>query len=91
MMLMFRRHRTDLPIEVGGQFICEHVRSSLVEMAEVLAVGEDRLGIPHVRFRLSYLIANRAEEQGTRTLALSAFSQHFQQAPTAPALSPIPA
>ena len=81
-------------VQAGTSFRCVH-DDNLVETAEVEAVGEDRYGIPHVRFKLIFSRANRfIFEEGTRMLALRTFAERYQeqisglypeQAPVAPA------
>jgi hypothetical protein len=54
-----------------------HDGGNCAEMAEVIAVRDDQFDIPHVRFRLSYMIAECAEDRETRTLAVTAFARRF--------------
>lgn len=75
---MFGRYENKTRITEGTVFKYVHDGSNCTELAEVMSVRDDQYGIPHVHFRMSYLIAERAEEQGMRTLSVSAFSQHFR-------------
>ena len=75
---MFGRYENKTRITEGAVFKYVHDGSNCTELAEVMSVRDDQFGIPHVHFRMSYLIAERAEEQGMRTLSVSAFSQHFR-------------
>jgi hypothetical protein len=59
-------------------FECCHRSFNSVEVAEVLFVGDDGSGIPHVRFQYSYRYSNREDEQGVRVLALKAFTRRFR-------------
>lgn len=81
---MFGRYETKTRIEEGAVFKYVHDGSNCTELAEVMSIRDNRFGIPHVHFRMSYRIAERAEEQGMRTLSVSAFSQHFRQLDGAP-------
>ena len=49
-----------------------------VEQATIVWVGEDRTGIPHVKFRLTGPGGNTSAE--TRLLACTAFEQQFKPA-----------
>lgn len=64
----------------SGQVYRRLSESRVTEMAEVMAVTQDRVGIPHVRYKLSFA---RPEWQETaaeyRTLALSAFTQLYRE------------
>jgi hypothetical protein len=76
---MFGRRETSTRVQEGSIYKYVHDGSNCTELAEVVAIRDDQFGIPHVNFRMSYLIAERAEEQGPRTLSLSAFARHFCQ------------
>ena len=76
---MFGRRETETRIEEGSVFKYVHDGSNCTELAEVMSIRDDRFGIPHVYFRMSYQVAERAEEQGMRTLSVSAFARHFRQ------------
>ena len=76
---MFGRRASPLGVANGDVFRRTNgIR--VFETAEVVCVSDDRTGIPHVRFRLRVGRADspmiQAEE---RTLALSAFLQHFPE------------
>ncbi len=73
-------------IEQGAVYRRER-RYNVVELAEVLWVGLDLSGIPHVRFQLSYLGSEFADEQSTRMLALASFAALYGPHPEACAAS----
>lgn len=64
-------------IEVGATYR-RFGSGALVETAFVLEVGPDRMGIPHVRFRLQVARGNGTPTIETRTLALEAFQNKFK-------------
>jgi hypothetical protein len=74
---MFHRRHDESQVQAGSLFKYVHDGSNCAELAEVISVRDDQFGIPHVRFKLSYMIAERAEDQGTRTLAVTAFARRF--------------
>ena len=76
--MFFKRRKVNECVHEGSVF--ERVHSTnMVEQAEVLWVGNDAAGIPHVRFRMSYLRARRIEPQGMRMLALACFAERYQR------------
>ncbi|NBP72545.1 MAG: hypothetical protein EBU57_05090 [Alphaproteobacteria bacterium] len=55
-------------------------RDGLVETAQVLSVGTDSYGIPHVRFQVSFRRPNRNQfDGGARMLALKSFADHYRE------------
>lgn len=76
-MLFHKRQGPDgalgLSVREGAVYRREW-RHNLVEVAKVLWIGPDAAGIPHVRFNISYIGPDYAEEQGTRLLALASFA-----------------
>ena len=68
----------DQHIEVGAMYRRDGA-GSCVEIAQVLEVGADRMGIPHVRYQLNVYRGNGTPRIETRTLSLEAFFSHFQQ------------
>lgn len=75
---MFFRRRNIAEI-VQGAFYERIHNDNLVERAEVVWVGNDSFGIPHVRYRMSYRTPSREEGQGTRMLAQTIFSERYRQ------------
>ncbi len=65
-------------IEVGASYQ-RFGSGALVETAFVLEVGPDRMGIPHVRFRLQVARGTASPTIETRTLALEAFQNRFKE------------
>lgn len=66
-------------VEVGATYR-RFGNGALVETAHVLEVGPDRMGIPHVRFRLQVARGTGGTPTvETRTLALEAFQNKFKE------------
>jgi len=64
-------------VEVGASY--RRVGSgAFVEIAHVLEVADDRMGIPHVRFQLQVVRGAGHPCVETRTLALEAFQSRFK-------------
>jgi hypothetical protein len=53
----------------------------IVEVAKVVSVHDDRAGIPHVRFELSYQRPTRIDFEGLRMLALDVFAERYRLLP----------
>ena len=52
----------------------------MVETAEVLSVGTDSYGIPHVRFSLTFQRPDRnVFNEGPRMLALKTFAERYTE------------
>lgn len=65
------------PVEVGASY--RRVGTgAFVEIAHVLEVAEDKMGIPHVRFQLQVARGASRPTVETRTLALEAFQSKFK-------------
>jgi len=60
-------------VQVGSKYRRPGGQEGPPQIAEVQAVVEDRNGIPHVRFLLSYERANHTFEDGPRMLSLATF------------------
>ena len=76
--MFFKRRKSNVNVCEGGVF--ERVHSTnTAEQAEVLWIGNDSAGIPHVRFNMSYRCAHRREPQGIRILALACFAERYQR------------
>ena len=69
--------KTDAPsIEIGCRYSrCVH--TGLTEKAEVVAMTQDAVGIPHVQFNYCLERYGRIEMTDRRTLALEAFKGMF--------------
>jgi hypothetical protein len=76
---MFRRRKDDDPVKPGAQFRRRRIDMT-VETAEVRSVYLDPVGIPHVRYNLHIEHpSHHSFNEGTRVLALTAFTQHFPE------------
>ena len=74
--MLFKRRNLNESVYPGSVF--ERVHSTnTVEQAEVLWVGNDCAGIPHVRFEISSLRSHSREPQGMRILALACFAERY--------------
>ncbi len=76
--MFFKRRKIDQQVTEGGVYERVHPTNT-VEEAEVLWVGKDAAGIPHVRFRMSYLRPHGREPQGMRILALACFAERYHR------------
>lgn len=77
--LFFRRGNSFEYIKAGSSFHRVHP-DQMVEIADVLSVGTDAYGIPHVRYQVSYRRPNRAAvSEGQRTLALKSFVARYTE------------
>ena len=63
-------------IEPGAIFEARNERQT-IEVAEIIGVQTDDLGVGHVRFRLSYRYQHRTVDAGERTLARATFLNRF--------------
>lgn len=63
-------------VESGATYCSAH--GAVVEKAEVLSVGSDRVGIPHVRFQLEVKRGCNTPTVEQRTLALSSFRARYR-------------
>lgn len=71
-----RTRRVPASVEVGATYY--RMRGGNVsEFAEVVALRDDGLGIPHVRFRLKVARGGGVTEDGPRTLSLDSFRQLY--------------
>ncbi len=75
----FKRGRKLEYVRPGSTFQRVH-RDAMVETAEVLSVGTDSYGIPHVRFQVSFRRPNRNKfDGGARMLALKSFADQYRE------------
>lgn len=66
-------------VRPGSTFQRTH-SDSMVETAQVLSVGTDSYGIPHVRFQISFRRPNRNKfDGGARMLALKSFADQYRE------------
>ncbi len=74
---MLHLHNND--IQEGARFR-RATSGSMTETAEILEIGRDKMGIPHVRFQLYVVCGHRtttAMEQ--RTLSLDSFHARYRE------------
>jgi hypothetical protein len=69
--------KSDSNVEEGGLYRRPDT-GPVTETAEVLEVGKDNLGIPHVRFQL-YVIRGSDARVEQRTLALETFYTRYRE------------
>ncbi len=62
-----------------GAFFERSLALQVKELAEVVWIGEDAAGIPHVRFNVSYVRSQGLEAQGSRMLAIDSFTQRYSR------------
>lgn len=65
-------------VQIGSKYRRPGGMEGPPQVAEVKDVIEDRNGIPHVRFLLSYERGNNTEEDGPRTLSLATFMRCYR-------------
>lgn len=76
-MRFWRSHQQDVET---GQLYRRRRESRVTETAEVVSVIQDRVGIPHVRYRVSFARPERHEIPAEyRTLALSVFTELYRE------------
>jgi hypothetical protein len=68
-------------IKVGSVYKLAH-EGNIVEIAKVVDVGPDALGIPHVTYDVSVERARLAKYEERRTLGLQTFAERFRDAIT---------
>ena len=74
--MFFRRRSAVDDVREGAIFQRSHP-SNFVERAEVVWIGKDHFGIPHVRFEVSYVRPDRKDHVGIRMLALASFAERY--------------
>lgn len=65
-------------VEAGVTF-CRRGAGALVEIAHVLDVSRDKMGIPHVRFELQVSRGGAKPTPENRTLSLEAFQARYKE------------
>ncbi len=81
--MFFRRGKSLEYVRPGNMFRCMH-DGDLEETAEIISVGTDAYGIPHVKFNVTFSRPNRfAYEEGNRMLALRSFADRYRERVTA--------
>lgn len=66
-------------VKVGSVYRHAH-QGNIVEIAKVVDVGPDALGIPHVTYDVSVERARLAKYEERRTLGLQTFAERFRDA-----------
>ena len=74
--MLFKRHDPAKDVKTGAIYRRVH-HDNIVETAEVLSIGEDSLGIPHVRFRVCFERPPRTFLEDARVLALESFTRQY--------------
>jgi len=67
-----------ISVEIGASYR-RSGPGTLVEVAQVIEVGPDKMGIPHVRFQLTSARGPGLPLIETRTLGLEAFQSRFKE------------
>lgn len=74
----FRRSPADVSVQPGARY--RHCAAKLTETAEVIAIIEDEMGIPHVRFRVTIQTPyQNPVVDGPRTLNLKSFRERYRE------------
>lgn len=66
-------------IKIGSVYKTAN-QGNIVEIARVIDVGPDALGIPHVTYDVSVERARLAKYEERRTLGLQSFAERFREA-----------
>ncbi|CAN0526160.1 unnamed protein product [Laminaria digitata] len=75
----FRKGSKAEDVRAGSTYRRVH-RDRMVETAQVLSVGNDSYGIPHVRFQVSFRRPNQSRfDGGGRMLALKPFTDQYRE------------
>ena len=78
------KQRSDQETIQAGAVYRRIRRDNTVETATVLSIREDSMGIPHVRYRVSFGRADRhIFEEGPRVLSLACFKEQYRSLPVA--------
>jgi hypothetical protein len=77
--MFFRRGKAIEYVRPGNIFRRVH-EDNLLETAEIVSVGTDAYGIPHVRFNVTFSRPNRfSYDEGSRMLALRSFAERYRE------------
>ena len=77
--VVFKRPKEHVVVTKDSLYQCAH-RNNMIELAKVVKISDDSLGICHVRFQKSYVWSDHVETQGTRLLAMDCFAERYQPA-----------
>ncbi|MBI1205806.1 MAG: hypothetical protein GC191_00805 [Azospirillum sp.] len=78
--MLLRKKKVKADVAEGALF-CRLAGDKVVETARVLAISQDLVGIPHVRFRVHHERTEASDE--LRTLSLASFKELFCERATA--------
>lgn len=78
---MFIKRKTSLDDIREGAVYQRERDGRVVEVAKVMSIYDDRAGIPHVRFELSYQRSTRTDYEGLRVLAREIFAERYRAVP----------
>ncbi|MBH64567.1 MAG: hypothetical protein CL569_19390 [Alphaproteobacteria bacterium] len=74
--MFWRRVLSVADERIGGLYEYEFA-GNMVEMARVISVEDDDMGIPHVRFRSVCCGGNEVADRGPRLLGLESFLNQY--------------
>tara|TARA_B100000029_G_scaffold109493_1_gene100993 strand:- start:3798 stop:4022 length:225 start_codon:yes stop_codon:yes gene_type:complete len=74
--MFWRRVLSVADVRIGGLYEYEFA-GNVVEMARVISVEDDDMGIPHVRFRSVCYRGNEVADRGPRLLGLESFLNQY--------------
>ena len=77
--LGFKTQKLEQQVSVGSTFR-HKIPGNSIEIATVVGVDTDHMGIPHVTYNVRVEKVSRASNWDRRTLALSSFCDHFEEA-----------
>lgn len=66
-------------VKVGAEFRKVR-RGNIVEIAKVLEIAPDSMGVPHVHYKVSIQSAHHECFEEQRTLGLASFAERFSKA-----------
>lgn len=66
-------------VKVGSEFRKVR-RGNIIEIAKVLDIAPDSMGVPHVHYRVSIQSAHQECFEEQRTLGLTSFTERFAKA-----------
>ena len=75
----FKSQKVQPHVSIGSTFL-HRIPGDIIEIATVVGVDKDLMGIPHVTYNVHVEKANWGSYQERRTLALESFCNHFEEA-----------
>ena len=64
-------------VRIGGLYECEFA-GNVIEVARVVSVEDDDMGVPHVRYRSVSHRGDEVSDRGPRLLGLETFLHKYQ-------------